>query len=309
MWYTFTCLSVAILVGIILLAIMMFKDPSITNRRRKKLHPAPDVDGDLAVVSGKKSPPPAVMFDVSSDEILADLQAEGLVRSPTLVDYKHDDNNYGFLPAHAPLQTSFVGMDHHVAQEGDDHQQDGGSFEITCTGSKMMPHLHDYHQTHDHHTHHYHPDFVSACSQFPAAGINLNLHLDHNHSQFEPLLRLNHVHPILRSSHPHLHHLVNDVNEDNSSRGCITDLTQQSSQPQKLHQHQQPMSLISSTHRRLFHTLGRNPSPSSHNAGQRVSTIDRNSLFRDNHHEKGSIFLNESTPPRAMAIDDENHYF
>lgn len=301
MWYTFTCLSVAILVGIILLAIMMFKEPSIRNRKKKKLHPAPDVDVDFATAAaaaGKKSPPPAVMFDVSSDEILADLQAEGLVRSPTLVDYKHDDNNYGFLPAHAPLQTSFVGMDHHVAQGGDHHQQDG-SFEITS--SKLLPHLHDYHQTHDHHhTHLYDTDFVSGCSQFPP-GINLNLHLEHNHSHFQPLLRLNHVHPILRSSQPHLHHLATDVNEDNSS-GCITDLHSPSQQKPN------PLSLISSTHRRLFHTLGRNPSPSSHNAGQRVSTIDRNSLFRDNH-EKGSIFLNESTPPRAMAIDDENHYF
>lgn len=48
-----------------------------------------------------KSPSPKPFVDVSDAEILADLQAEGLVRSPTLVDYKHEDN-YAFLPGQIP---------------------------------------------------------------------------------------------------------------------------------------------------------------------------------------------------------------
>lgn len=268
------------------MSIMMFKksysQSSVLNQRKGGMHPAPDVDFDAATVSasGKKSPP--ATFDVSSDEVLADLQAEGLVRSPTLVDYKHEDQ-YGFLPAHAPLQTSFVGMDHHLPDHHLHHHHHhlhhdpavDGTFEIT---SLQLPHLHDYHQEDHQHTH-YHPEFVTAAGPPFATGISLNLEHDHTHS-------LLHMNPVLRSSHPHLHHTTLGESHANQSPA----------QPQL-------SSLISSVPRRLFHTLGRNPS--SNNKSNRVSTIDRSSVFRDS----GSPFLNESTPPRVLTFDDEKQYF
>lgn len=302
--------------GLILVSLLMFKksyaQSSLLNQeKRQQPVPVPDVDGDFGgktSTTGNKSPPPAP-FD-ASDEALAALEAEGLVRSPTLFDYRHEDK-YGFLPTHVPGQTVLNSIpDHHdVDPDGDDGHHhsmlEKSSFEIT---SIQLPHLHDYHQQGD--------DcqmmqqrlvpVSAACVSQVAGGV----HQDHNNhlSQYQTIVRLNHVHPILRSSQPHLHqhhHLTMDQEDGNNlTRIRCSHHAQTVPETQ--------LSLISSgmtatgPSSRLFHTLGgRNSSSTPSN---RVSTIDRNSLFRDNE-KQGSIFVNESTPPRAISIADENHYY
>ena len=112
------------------------------------------------------SPSPKPFVDVSNDEILADLQAEGLVRSPTLVDYKHEDN-YAFLPGQVPAASIISGS---VSGVGSGGGSISSSTATTTTGSHATmtsnPHIVmiQDHQLHPNNVLSSHHHFHTLCS-------------------------------------------------------------------------------------------------------------------------------------------------
>lgn len=78
-----------------------------------------------SVLSKESAKESSAVFDASNEQLLQDLQAEGLLRSPTLLDYKHEDNGYGFLP------NQLLPLEHITCPPGEDGK-------IQCEDSRIQ---------------------------------------------------------------------------------------------------------------------------------------------------------------------------
>lgn len=388
-WYMVIVVSVGVLVSLLFVAGLMGSQTYASylegrrNKRRRKNQVKTEEDGKSSSPplpslfhddhnhqhhhhSGKKSPSPPT-FDVSSDEILQDLQAEGLVRSPTLVDYRHEDN-YGFLPSHVPpasmIQAHLSGQQNHYndLQSQDHHHHDhyshprslsnplttpslqgddGESSDVTTTSSN----LHSHHLCQHHREHpivHYttNPscclgESLTHCGQthiqpsILTGGVgehsSVSIHLANSadQPQLPPSLRFNHVYPVLRTSHPNLHQVLQTdldslesqpLDMNTSCSHAITSNINTSTVTTSSSSVLPSLSTLSP--QRLFHTLGRSSHRNNHFlhhhhphygvSDKRLSTIDRNSFLLKENHPK--VACTETTPPRGL-MDNENHYY